>query len=241
MQVTDLGDLADKACAAVASSSRVIVGITGAPGSGKSTLVRALLRELECRPRPSAAGAVAGTEGDNEPWVVQVPMDGFHLADASLERLGLLECKGAPETFDGHGYAALLGRIADPAQRDVTIYAPTFERDIEQPIAGAIAVPPSVTLVITEGNYLLLPDSPWPLARQHLAQVWHCATDDARRKEQLIRRHIEHGKSMEQAREWALGPDEANAVKVIEASVRADVVIGDELLGGAMNAATWSR
>lgn len=235
-----MSELADRACAAVTDSSRVIVGIVGAPGSGKSTLVEALLRELQSRPRPSAAGVSGDDEVDGESWVVQVPMDGFHLADASLDRLGMLEFKGAPETFDGHGYAALLGRIADPAQRDVTIYAPTFERDIEQPIAGAIAVAPSASLVITEGNYLLLPDDPWPRARQHLAQVWHCATDDARRKEQLIARHIEHGKTPDEAREWALGPDQANAVRVIEASEGADVVIGDELLGGGMNAESSS-
>lgn len=232
MRVTDLGDLADRAYAAVTSSSRVILGMTGAPGSGKSTLVHALLAELISRPRPLAAGRSPGGEVAGEPWVVQVPMDGFHLADASLERLGLLERKGAPETFDGHGYAELLGRIADPAQRDLTIYAPTFERDIEQPIAGAIAVPPSASLIITEGNYLLLPGDPWHRVRQYLAQVWHCDTDDARRKEQLIRRHTEHGKSPEEAREWALGPDEDNAIKVIEASAGADVVVGDELLGG---------
>ncbi len=230
MQITDLGDLADRVCATVTCSSRVIVGITGAPGSGKSTLVQALLRELQSRPVPSAAGAT-----QDGPWVVQLPMDGFHLADVTLEGLGMLECKGSPETFDGHGYAALLGRIADPAQRDATIYAPTFERDLEQPIAGAIAVPPSAALVITEGNYLLLPDDPWPQVRAHLAQVWHCATDDARRKEQLIARHTEHGKSPQEAQEWALGPDEANAVRVIEASAGADGIIGDELLGGGMN------
>ncbi len=232
MQITDLGDLADRACATVTSSSRVIVGITGAPGSGKSTLVQALLRELTSRPRPPAARVGREGEVDGEPWVVQLPMDGFHLADVTLNGLGMLECKGAPETFDAHGFAALLGRIADPAQRDVTIYAPTFERDLEQPVAGAIAVPPSAALVITEGNYLLLPDDPWPQVRAHLEQVWHCATDDARRKEQLIARHTEHGKSPQEAREWALGPDEANAVRVIEASAGADLVIGDELLGG---------
>lgn len=229
MTVTDLEDLADRAYEAV-TSVRVVVGITGAPGSGKSTLVHALVRELASRPRPRADE----WKGEDGPWVVQVPMDGFHLADASLQRLGLLDLKGAPETFDAHGYAALLARIADSDQRDVTVYAPTFARDLEQPIAGAIAVPPSASLVITEGNYLLLPDDPWPLARQHLAQVWHCATDEVRRKEQLIARHTEHGKSLEQARRWALGPDEANAARVIEASAQADLFIGEELLRAAL-------
>lgn len=227
--MTDLEDFADAACALIQDPARVILGITGAPGSGKSTFVQALLRELTSRQAPAAAEPRAPG-----PWVVQVPMDGFHLADATLSDLGMQERKGAPETFDGHGYAALLARIADPAQRDVTIYAPSFERDLEQPLAGAIAVPPGACLVITEGNYLLLPDDPWPLVRQHVAQVWHCATDEGRRKGQLIGRHTQHGKSLDEARAWALGPDEANAAKVIAASEQADLVIGDELLGGPL-------
>ncbi len=162
-------------------------------------------------------------------------MDGFHLADESLERLGLSERKGAPETFDAHGYAALLARVADPAQRGVTIYAPTFERELEQPLAGAIAVSPSASLVVTEGNYLLLPDDPWPQVYRHLVEVWHCATDETRRKEQLIRRHVAHGKTPEQARAWALGPDESNAVKVTAASHGADLTISEELLQAATN------
>lgn len=225
MTITDLSQLADAAAALVRDSSRVILGVTGAPGSGKSTLVQALVEELASRPAPRSRGP--WSEG---PWVAQVPMDGFHLADESLQRLGLIDRKGAPETFDGHGYAALLARVADPAQRGVTIYAPTFERELEQPVAGAIAVPPSASLVITEGNYLLLPDDPWPQVYQQLVQVWHCATDETRRKDQLIRRHIEHGKTPDQARDWALGPDEANAVKVTAASDGADLVIGEDLL-----------
>ncbi len=234
MTITDIDALADAAAALVHGSSRVILGVTGAPGSGKSTLVQALVRELSSRQPPQTQREEDGI-GAEGPWVAQVPMDGFHLADESLERLGLLDVKGAPETFDAHGYAALLGRIADPAQRDVSIYAPTFQREVEQPIAGAIEVPPSASLVITEGNYLLLPDDPWPSVRRHLAQVWHCATEETRRQDQLIRRHIEHGKSPQEAREWALGPDEANAIKVTTASRGADLIIGEQLLQSAKN------
>ena len=103
-------------------------------------------------------------------------MDGFHLADVELDRRGLRDRKGAPETFDGWGYAALLARLRDRPDHDVM--APEFERDLEQPLAGAIAVPAATTLVVTEGNYLLLDDPPWRAVRAELDAVWHVVTDD---------------------------------------------------------------
>ena len=128
--------------ALLARERRVILGITGPPGVGKTRL----------------AELIASTFDD----AVHVPMDGFHLADVELRRLGRLNRKGAMDTFDGDGYRALLERIrATPTH---TVYAPAFDRDIEQPIAGSIAVPPEVRLVVTEGNYLLDDEPPWPSA-----------------------------------------------------------------------------
>ena len=141
-------------------TDRVIVGIAGAPGAGKSTVAAAIVQAA--RERGVAAALV--------------PMDGFHLADASLQRLGLSDRKGAPETFDGHGYLALLRRVRVDR---TTVWAPGFERDLEQPIAGAIAVDPDVRLVVTEGNYLLIDADPWREARSLLDQAWFVEVDDA--------------------------------------------------------------
>jgi pantothenate kinase len=107
---------------AVPSGIRLL-GITGAPGVGKSTVAAAL-------------------------GLPVVPMDGFHYADVELVRRGLLDRKGAPESFDAEGYAALLRRVR---AGEADVVAPMFERDLEQPIAGAIAVPATGT-VVTEGN-----------------------------------------------------------------------------------------
>ncbi|MYS78554.1 nucleoside/nucleotide kinase family protein, partial [Streptomyces sp. SID5926] len=137
---------------------RAILGVAGSPGAGKSTLAAHLVRELN---------------GGGEPWVAQVPMDGFHLADVELDRLGRRDRKGAPDTFDAAGYAALLDRLrAEPDGE--TVYAPGFERELEQPIAGAVPVPPSVRLVVTEGNYLLLETGAWARVRARLDEVWFC-------------------------------------------------------------------
>ena len=150
-------------------------------------------------------------------------MDGYHFADVELTRRGLLERKGAPETFDAEGYAALLARIR--AGVDHVVVAPAFERDLEQPIAGAVPVLPEAGLVLTEGNYLLLDEPRWRAVRDQLDAVWHLHVDDAVRRERLVARHIAFGKSPEAARDWVERVDEPNARLVEAAAVRADVVL----------------
>jgi pantothenate kinase len=199
--VTDLDGLVRRA---VGLPGRVLLGITGPPGAGKSTLAERLV---------TAVGAAAA-------WV---PMDGFHLADAGLDRLGLRTRKGAPETFDGWGYLALLRRLA--AETDHPVWAPDFERTLEQPLAGSIPVDPGVRLVVTEGNYLLLDTPPWPLVRAALTEVWYVQADPALRLERLISRHVEFGKSPAAARDWVATVDEPNARLIERGRDAADLVV----------------
>ncbi|MDI6909958.1 nucleoside/nucleotide kinase family protein [Nocardioides sp.] len=177
-----------------------LLGITGAPGVGKSTLAAALRQQR---------------------GLAILPMDGFHYADVELARRGLLDRKGAPETFDAEGYAALLRRVR-AGEEDVV--APMFERDLEQPLAGAIPVPATGT-VVTEGNYLLLDEPRWRLVREQLDVVWHLVVDDALRVERLVARHVAHGKSPEAARAWVERVDQANARLVEACRDRADLVV----------------
>jgi pantothenate kinase len=191
-----------------AAPGRVLVGIAGAPGSGKSTVAALLLERF---------GADAAL----------VPMDGFHLANRQLEVLGRRDRKGAPDTFDADGYVALLERCraAGGDERPVTVYAPEFVRGVEESYGSAIAVPPSTRLVLTEGNYLLLDEPPWASLGEVLDVRYHLAVDPELRRERLIARHVAFGKSSEAARAWALGPDEANALLVEAAASRADAIV----------------
>jgi pantothenate kinase len=142
-------------------------------------------------------------------------MDGYHLADVELARLGLLDRKGAPSTFDATGYASLLERLRD--RPDDTTYAPAFDRDLEQPIAGAIAIGPDVEVVLSEGNYLLLDRPEWRRVRSLFDQVWFLTTDEELRLRRLVARHVEFGKSPAEAEAWVRRVDDANA-QLVEAS-----------------------
>ena len=192
---------------ALRSGSRRMLGIAGAPGAGKSTLAARLAEQL-------------GTQA------VLVPMDGFHLADVALARLGRLARKGAPDTFDAGGYAALLQRLRTAQPQDAPVWAPMSERELEQPLAGAIEVRAEVPLVITEGNYLLLEDGPFAQVRAMLDACWFVEVPEELRHERLIARHERFGKPSPAARDWALGPDEDNARLVAATRDRADVVVG---------------
>jgi len=196
--------LGDRVRQLLGEQARVIIGLAGPPGAGKSTLAAALAVELA----PLHA--------------VVVPFDGFHLADAVLTGLGLRHRKGAVDTFDVSGYACLLGRLRDAT---TTVYAPTYDRSIEEPVAGAIPVPPPCRVVITEGNYLLLDEPELTRARQHMTEVWFVDLDDHTRTRRLENRHVLHGKTPDEARVWASGSDQDNALVVAESRRAADLHI----------------
>jgi pantothenate kinase len=190
-----------------------MLGVAGPPGAGKSTLVRWLTDRL------------------GRSVTAVVPMDGFHLADAELRRLGRLGRKGAPDTFDPHGYLALLARLR-AAEPGVTVYAPGFDREIEQPIAGSLPVAPELPLVVTEGNYLLLDRDPWPRVRPLLDEVWWIDSDPVERARRLIERHVRHGKARAAAERFVAESDEVNAALVVDGAALADLVVDPEDLPG---------
>ncbi|MGF1661620.1 MAG: nucleoside/nucleotide kinase family protein [Kineosporiaceae bacterium] len=183
---------------------RVLLGVTGPPGAGKSTLAAAVARAL------------------GPDVVAVVPMDGFHLADGLLHALGRHDRKGAPDTFDAEGYADLLDRLRDRTRES---FAPLFDRDRELAEVGAQRVAPGVPLVVTEGNYLLLADGPWRQVAGLLDECWYVDVDDEVRRRRLMARHEAHGRPAGEARARTLGSDEANALYVGRTRGAADAVV----------------
>jgi pantothenate kinase len=203
------GELVARARALTGDGGRAILGITGAPAAGKTTLAEELTAAL----------------GDG---VAHVPMDGFHLADAELDRLGNRARKGAPDTFDPLGYAAMLRRLREDT--DDVVYAPGFERTIEQPIAGAIAVPRSARLIITEGNYLLFRTGGWERVGPLLTETWYADLDHGTRLDRLVDRHVRFGKDRAAAVAWATGTDERNAALIAATRERADLIVAPDVI-----------
>ncbi|SFP78347.1 Panthothenate kinase [Amycolatopsis arida] len=203
--MTSFDDLLRRAEALAAKERRTVLGIVGAPASGKTTLAWRIAEGLGTRT------AVVG-------------MDGFHLAQVELARLGRTDRKGAPDTFDAHGYVHLVRRLREGTE---TVYAPEFRREIEEPIAGAVPVPPEVQVVITEGNYLLLDTEPWSRLRSLLDEVWYLAPDEEERLERLVTRHRHYGRSLVEAQQRALGSDQRNADLIATTAERADLVVTD--------------
>lgn len=205
LEVGTLAPLLERARGLAGSGGRRLLGIAGAPGSGKSTLARRVVDEL--------AGAAR-----------LVPMDGFHLANSELVRLGRLDRKGAIDTFDAAGYLSLLRRLRAPADAEV-VYAPEFHRELEESFAGAVAVGPEVPLVVTEGNYLLVDSPPWAAIRPLLDEAWFCAVESEARVARLVARHESYGASLHESRRRTLVSDERNA-RLVEANRhRADLIV----------------
>lgn len=200
-------DLVERAAALAGGPGRRILGIAGAPASGKSTLAVQVSAELDRR--------APGT-------VTLLGMDAFHLAQRILDRRGQADIKGAPQTFDALGYLRTLERIRNTTE---TVYAPEFDRGQEDSIAAAVEIGPQIRLVITEGNYLLLDEDPWQRVAALLDQTWYVHLDDAVRQERLLGRHLSFGHAREAAHERTFGSDQRNAELITRAMLTPDLWI----------------
>lgn len=200
----DVAGLAAQAAELIPRRGRAVLGLAGPTGAGKSTLARRLVAEL---------GEAAA----------YVPLDGFHLSNAQLDRLGLRSRKGSEPSFDVWGYVALLRRLRQETAEEV--YVPDFDRVLDEPVAARHRVAPGARLVVTEGNYLALDAPGWREARALMARVWYVDAPEEVRDARLMRRHTGHGRDTAAARAWIDGNDRPNAELVATSRGRCDRVL----------------
>ncbi|ROR44329.1 nucleoside/nucleotide kinase family protein [Kitasatospora cineracea] len=190
-------------------TGRTVLGLTGPPAAGKSTLAHLLIDEINRHEGPDTAA--------------YLPLDGFHLSNAQLDRLDLRPRKGAPETFDAHGYLALLQRVA--TDRFHEVYAPDFDRALDEPVAARHLIRPHTRLVITEGNYLAAPTTPWTDARALLRELWYVDADETTRDTRLLARHTTGGQDPTTARRRIDSNDRPNTAYVATTRAACDWVV----------------
>ncbi|MZE78443.1 hypothetical protein [Streptomyces xinghaiensis] len=213
----DIAELAGAAWALTGGGQgRTVLGIAGPPGAGKSTLATALVDRIERRHGEGAAG--------------YLPLDGFHLSNRQLERLGLTARKGSAPSFDVWGYEALLRRVHEDTGRD--IYVPDYDRTFHEPVAARHLLRPDTRLVVTEGNYLACVAPGWSEARRLMAEVWYVETPDAVRDARLVERQLAGGRDAAGARAWVDGNDHPNGEWVRGFRAQCDRIIPELDLTG---------
>jgi pantothenate kinase len=191
------------------ADERHLVGITGCPAAGKSTLALSLAREVN---------HIAGAE-----IAAVVPMDGFHLPNDILESRGIRHLKGVPETFDPEAFGQLLRRLRRETRS--TVLCPEYSRVLHAAVSGAISIRPNHRVLVVEGNYLLLDTGRWSDIRPLLNEVWYVEVDDGRMRERLLERHIAGGRTLEQAVAKMEETDIPNAEMVRARAHSADRII----------------
>jgi len=200
-----LADLVERARALAVPGERRLLGITGAPGVGKSKVARDVVDKL-------------GSD-----LAVLVPMDGFHLSNHTLIAWGRRSRKGAWDTFDADGYVQLLRRLRN--QQEDIVHAPDFDRNVDESIGSALPIRREVPLIVTEGNYLLSEVGGWAGVAPLLDETWYLQVDEETRLMRLTYRHELHGMSHQEADAWARTTDQDNAGLIAESASRADLVI----------------
>lgn len=198
-------------------SQRVVIGIAGVPGSGKTTLATAVTQRINTL----AAKPVA----------VALPMDGFHFSRAHLASMPnaaeAIHRRGAAFTFDGEGFLSLIQALTTPGAAETAIYAPSFAHEIKDPVADAIAIPLSAQIVLIEGNYCALNRKPWSDAASLMSKLWYVDTPSNITHVRLAKRHLASGIVVDEKEAWerASGTDELNAQDVRNNLLNVDEVI----------------
>lgn len=207
---------------------RYLVAIGGPPGSGKTTIAKRVTHLL------------------NEGSVMQtalVPMDGFHLSRAALDKLPDPEMayvrRGAPWTFDLPRFGDFVGRLctwADtiPLRTSMkgwsgaeVLSAPGFDHEAKDPIEDGITVTPDTSIIIVEGNYLLLDEPGWRDLSTLFDYRVYIDTDLQEARTRVAKRHVHAGieKTLEDGYRRVDSNDYLNGLLIHEKLLAPDITV----------------
>lgn len=193
-------------------TDRVVIGLAGLPGSGKTTITQNWESQINLLTREGAAKALS--------------MDGFHLTKAQLCQMPDPEKafarRGAHWTFDAVGFNQKIRELKAAGLQD-SVYWPAFEHEIGDPIEDAIEVPPSCCIVLVEGLYLLYRKGEWQALDGAFDEIWYLDTPMKTSIARLIARHQQAWNFTEaQARNRVESSDYKNALLVESTRAQAD-------------------
>lgn len=204
---------------------RAVIAFAGPPGSGKTTIAAEVIRRLN-QDAPH-----------HKPYAAVLPMDGFHYPRHALDALPNREeahaRRGASWTFDAEGVLNLVQKLHDSKKSGEAlevIFAPSFDHAAKDPVENGISIHPSTTLVILEGNWLLLDEDPWTRISELVDDTWFVDVKPDLARERVAKRHLKAGieVTMEAAIKRAEGNDLINGEMVrrrlVEPRVRVESV-----------------
>lgn len=241
-QVSHLVDKLQHKLANLPTNKRYLVAVSGIPGSGKTTLASRVAKSLNSRCRRSdthekSAAAAADTTPTTSALDVAtfLPMDGYHLTRAQLSALPdpahAHARRGAAFTFDAPAFLALVKKLREPIGADTkTIYAPSFDHAVKDPVEGDIAIPGSSRVVVMEGNYLSLGKDEWKEAAGLMDELWFVEVEEEVARKRLVRRHVASGiaRDEEEAGRRADENDLVNGREIVEGRLEVHEVIRSE-------------